>query len=327
MKRRELMFLLLGGAVATARTARAQQKAMPVIGFLSARPAGVSAPLVAAFRQGLSEAGYTEGQNVAIEYRWADGRYDRLPALAADLVGRKVDVIVASGGPPSARAAQIATATIPITFVVGTDPVELGLVASLARPGGNLTGVSMQMTELNAKRLELLSELVPQARVIALLVNPNYPGAEGIMREVQEAARATGVQILILKARTEGEIDAAFTTLVQRHVGALVVGNDSFFDSRIEQFVALAGRDAVSAIYDQREFPDSGGLMSYGTSLTSVYRQLGIYAGKILSGAKPADLPVQQPTRFELVLNMKTAKALGLTVPQSILARADEVIE
>jgi putative ABC transport system substrate-binding protein len=321
------MFLLLGGAVATARTARAQQKAMPVIGFLSARPAGVSAPLVAAFRQGLSEAGYTEGQNVAIEYRWADGRYDRLPALAADLVGRKVDVIVASGGPPSARAAQIATATIPITFVVGTDPVELGLVASLARPGGNLTGVSMQMTELNAKRLELLSELVPQARVIALLVNPNYPGAEGIMREVQEAARATGVQILILKARTEGEIDAAFTTLVQRHVGALVVGNDSFFDSRIEQFVALAGRDAVSAIYDQREFPDSGGLMSYGTSLTSVYRQLGIYAGKILSGAKPADLPVQQPTRFELVLNMKTAKALGLTVPQSILARADEVIE
>jgi putative ABC transport system substrate-binding protein len=327
MKRRELMFLLLGGAVATARTARAQQKAMPVIGFLSARPAGVSAPLVAAFRQGLSEAGYTEGQNVAIEYRWADGRYDRLPALAADLVGRKVDVIVASGGPPSARAAQIATATIPITFVVGTDPVELGLVASLARPGGNLTGVSMQMTELNAKRLELLSELVPQARVIALLVNPNYPGAEGIMREVQEAARATGVQILILKARTEGEIDAAFTILVQRHVVALVVGNDSFFDSRIEQFVALAGRDAVSAIYDQREFPDSGGLMSYGTSLTSVYRQLGIYAGKILSGAKPADLPVQQPTRFELVLNMKTAKALGLTVPQSILARADEVIE
>jgi putative ABC transport system substrate-binding protein len=327
VKRRELMFLLLGGAVATARTARAQQKAMPVIGFLSARPAGVSAPLVAAFRQGLSEAGYTEGQNVAIEYRWADGRYDRLPALAADLVGRKVDVIVASGGPPSARAAQIATATIPITFVVGTDPVELGLVASLARPGGNLTGVSMQMTELNAKRLELLSELVPQARVIALLVNPNYPGAEGIMREVQEAARATGVQILILKARTEGEIDAAFTILVQRHVVALVVGNDSFFDSRIEQFVALAGRDAVSAIYDQREFPDSGGLMSYGTSLTSVYRQLGIYAGKILSGAKPADLPVQQPTRFELVLNMKTAKALGLTVPQSILARADEVIE
>jgi putative ABC transport system substrate-binding protein len=327
MRRRELMFLLLGGAMATARTARAQRKAMPVIGYLSARPAGASASLVAAFQRGLSETGYTEGQNVAIEYRWADGRYDRLPALAADLVGRKVDVIVASGGPPSAQAAKIATATIPITFVVGTDPVELGLVASLARPGGNLTGVSMQMTELNAKRLELLSELVPRARVIALLVNPNYPGAEGILREVQEAARATGVQVLILKAGTEGEIDAAFTTLVQRHVDALVVGNDSFFDSRIEQFVALAGRHAVAAIYDQREFPDSGGLMSYGTSLTSVYRQLGTYAGKILNGAKPADLPVQQPTRFELVINMKTAKALGLTVPQSLLARADEVIE
>ena len=327
MRRRELM-LLLGGAMATARTARAQQKAMmPVIGFLSARPEGASAPLVAAFHRGLSETGYTEGQNVKIEYRWAEGRYDRLPALAADLVGRKVDVIVASGGPPSAQAAKIATATIPITFVVGTDPVELGLVASLARPGGNLTGVSMMMTELNAKRLELLSELVPQARVIALLVNPNYPGAEGIMREVQEAARATGVQVLILKARTEGEIDAAFTTLVQRHVDAIVVGNDSFFDSRIEQVVALAGRHAVPTIYDQREFPDSGGLMSYGTSLTSVYQQLGTYAGKILNGAKPADLPVQQPTTFELVINMKTAKALGLTVPQSLFARADEVIE
>jgi putative tryptophan/tyrosine transport system substrate-binding protein len=327
MKRRELMFLVLGGAMATARTARAQRKAMPVIGFLSARPAGASAPLVAAFHRGLSETGYVEGQNVKIEYRWAEGRYDRLPALAADLVGRKVDVIVASGGPPSAQAAKIATATIPITFVVGTDPVELGLVASLARPGGNLTGVSMMMTELNAKRLELLSELVPQAGVIALLVNPNYPGAEGIMREVQEAARATGVQVLILKAGTEGEIDAAFTTLVQRHVDAFVVGNDSFFDSRIEQFVALAGRHAVPAIYDQREFPDSGGLMSYGTSLTSVYRQLGTYAGKILNGAKPADLPVEQPTKFELVINLKTAKALGLTVPQTLLARADEVIE
>jgi putative ABC transport system substrate-binding protein len=327
MKRRELMFLLLGGAMATARTAHAQRKAMPVIGFLSARPEGASAALVAAFHRGLSETGYTEGQNVAIEYRWAEGRYDRLPALAADLVGRKVDVIVASGGPPSAQAAKIATATIPITFVVGTDPVELGLVASLARPGGNLTGVSMMMTELNAKRLELLSELVPQAGVIALLVNPNYPGAEEIMREVEEAARATGVQVLNLKAGTEGEIDAAFTTLVERHVDALVVGNDSFFDSRIEQLVALAGRHGVPAIYDQREFPDSGGLMSYGTSLTSVYRQLGIYAGKILNGAEPADLPVQQPTRFELVLNMKTAKALGLTTPQSILARADEVIE
>jgi putative tryptophan/tyrosine transport system substrate-binding protein len=306
---------------------RAQQKAMPVIGFLSAWLAGASASLVAAFHRGLSETCYVEGQNVKIEYRWAEGRYDRLPALAADLVDRKVDLIATSGGPSSAQAAKIATATIPITFVVGTDPVELGLVASLARPGGNLTGVSMLMTELNAKRLELLSELVPQARVIALLVNPNYPGAERIMREVQDAARATGVQVLILEARTEGEIDAAFTTLTQRHVDALVIGNDPFFDTRIGQLVALTGRHAVAAIQSGREFPDSGGLMSYGTSLSAVYRQLGISAGRILKGTKPADLPVEQPTRFELVINLKTAKALGLTVPQSILARADEVIE
>jgi len=326
MRRRELIFLL-AGAVAWPLAARAQQKAMPVIGFLSARSASVSAPLVAAFRRGLRETGFTEGQNVAIEYRWADGRYDRLPALAADLVSRKVDLIATSGGPSSAQAAKLATATIPITFVLGTDPVELGLVASLARPGANLTGVSMLMTELNAKRLELLSELVPQARVIALLVNPNYPGAEGIMREVQEAARATGVQILNLKARTEGEIDAAFTTLVQRHADALLIGNDPFFDGRIAQLVTLTGRYAVAAIQSGRDFPDSGGLMSYGTNLTAVYRQLGTYAGKILKGAKPADLPVQQPTRFELVINLKTAKALGLAVPQSLLARADEVIE
>jgi putative ABC transport system substrate-binding protein len=293
-----------------------QQKAMPVIGFLSARSSETSAPLVAAFRQGLGDTGYVEGQNVAIEYRWAEGRYDRLPAMAADLVARKVDLIATSGGPPSALAAKRATSTIPITFALGTDPVELGLVASLARPGGNLTGVSMLMTQL-----------VPQAKVIALLVNPNYPGAERIMREVQEAARATGVQVLISKARTEGEIDAAFTTLVQGHVDALVVGNDSFFDSRIEQFVALAGRYAVPAIYDQREFPDSGGLMSYGTRLEAIYRQNGVYAGRVLKGEKPADLPVQQPTKFELVINLKTAKALGLTVPQSLLQRADEVIE
>ena len=286
MRRRKFVQLAAAAAAVWPLAARAQQKVMPVIGFLSARSVGASAALVAAFREGLSETGYIEGQNVAIEYRWAEGRYDRLPALAADLVGRKVDLIATSGGPPSAQAAKRATSTIPIIFVLGTDPVELGLVASLARPGGNLTGVSMLMTELNAKRLELLSELVPQARVIALLVNPNYPGAEGIIREVQEAARATGVQILILKARTEGEIDAAFTTLVQRHADALVIGNDSFFDSRIEQFVALAGRHAVPAIYDQREFPDSGGLMSYGTSLSAVYRQLGIYAGQDSKGRR-----------------------------------------
>jgi len=324
---RRSFITLLACAAGSPIAGRAQHKAMPVIGFLSARSVGTSAALVAAFREGLSETGYFESQNVAIEYRWAEGRYDRLPALAADLVDRKVDLIATSGGPPSAQAAKRATSTIPIIFVLGTDPVELDLVASLARPGGNLTGFSMRMTELNAKRLELLSELVPRAGVIALLVNPNYPGAERIMREVQEAARATGVQVLISKARTEGEIDAAFTTLVQGHVDALVVGNDSFFDSRIEQFVALAGRYAVPAIYDQREFPDSGGLMSYGTRLEAIYRQNGVYAGRVLKGEKPADLPVQQPTKFELVINLKTAKALGLTVPQSLLQRADEVIE
>jgi putative ABC transport system substrate-binding protein len=264
---------------------------------------------------------------VTIEYRWADGRYDRLPALAADLVGRKVDLIATSGGPSAAQAAKSATATIPITFVVGTDPVGLGLVSSLARPGGNVTGVSMLTTELNAKRFELLAELVPQAKVIALLVNPSYPGAERIIQEVQQAARATGVQLDTLKAATAGEIDAAFASLVQRHADALVIGNDGFFDSRREQFVALTGRHAVPAIYQGREFPASGGLISYGTSLKGVYRQHGNYAGKILKGAKPADLPVQQPTTFELVINLKTAKALGLTVPQALLARSDEVIE
>lgn len=327
MKRRDFLAAFAAAGLRGWRLARAQQKARPVIGYLNSNSAEQTAPLLAAFRAGLKEAGYVEGDNVAIEFRWAEGHYDRLPALAADLVARKVDLIATSGGPPSARAAKNASSTIPITFVVGTDPVELGLVASLARPGGNLTGVSMLMTELNAKRLELLSKLVPQARVIALLVNPNYPGAERIIKDVREAARDKGLQLDVLKAGTEGEIDATFTTLVQRHIDALVVGNDSFFDSRRDQLVALSARDAVPALYDSRQFPDSGGLMSYGTSLTSVYLQHGIYAGKILNGAKPAELPVQQPTKFELVINLKTAKALGLAVPQLLLAQADEVIE
>ena len=329
MRRREFS-TLLGGA-ATASTvwpfaARAQQKATPVIGYLGGATPGPSAPTVAGFRQGLSETGYVEGQNVAIEYRWAEGRYDRLPALAADLVGRKVDVIVA-GADPAARAAKNATSTIPIVFIAGGDPVGEGLVASLARPGGNLTGVSFLAAELNPKRFELLSELVPQARVIALLVNPNIPATERVMRDVQEAARAKGVQLHILKASTESEIDAAFAALVQRQAGALVVSADPFFYSRREQIVALAARHAVPAIYEFREFATAGGLISYGTSLTAVFRQVGIYAGKILKGAKPADLPVVQPTTFELVINLKTAKALGLTIPPSILSRADEVIE
>ena len=324
MRRRELM-LVLGGALTAARTLRAQQKAMPVIGFLNGRSPGEAAGVVAAFRQGLSETGYVEGQNVAIEYRWAEGRYDRLRALAADLVGRQVDLI-ATGGLPPALAAKNATSTIPIVFL-GTDPIRDGLVASLARPGGNLTGFTVINVELMPKRLDLLFELVPETRVIALLVNPNNPTAETIMGDVQEAARVKGMQLDIVKAGTESEIETAFAFLVQLQAGALVVGGDPFFNSRREQLAALASRHAIPAIYEYREFPAAGGLISYGPSLTNTWREVGIYAGKILKGAKPADLPVQQPTKFELVVNLKTAKALGLTVPQSILALADEVIE
>jgi len=305
---------------------RAQQKAMPVIGYLDIGSPGPGAPYVAAFHQGLSETGYVEGQNLAIEYRWAEGRYDRLPGMAADLVGRNVDVIK-TGGTSAILAVKSATSTIPIVFLGGGDPVAAGLVASLARPGGNLTGVTFMSTELMPKRLELLSELVPESKVIALLANPDNPAAERIIRDVQEAARVKGVQLPILKAGTEGEIDTAFATLVELHAGALVVGGDPFFGNWREQLVALASRHAVPAIYTRREFAASGGLISCGPSLTAGFRQTGIYAGKILKGAKPADLPVQQPTRFELVINLKTAKALGLTVPQTLLARADEVIE
>jgi putative tryptophan/tyrosine transport system substrate-binding protein len=327
MRRRDLAASLAATAAAWPRPGYAQQKAMPVIGFLSSVSPGPLASSVAAFRHGLSETNYIEGQNVAIEYRWAEGHYDRLPALAADLVGRNVDVIAADTV-PSARAAKSATSTIPIVFAGGIDPVAAGLVASLARPGGNLTGVTFMMTELLPKRFELLSELVPQAGVIVLLVNPNNPNTtEPMMRDVPEAARAKGLRLQILKASSESEIDTAFPTLGRLHAGALIVGADAFFFNRRDQLVALASRHAVPTIYDAREFTAAGGLISYGASLTAAYRQLGVYVGKILNGAKPADLPVQQPTTFELVINLKTAKALGLTVPQSILARADEVIE
>jgi putative ABC transport system substrate-binding protein len=299
---------------------------MPVIGFLGVSTATLYASRIAAFHQGLSEIGYVEGQNLAIEYRWAEGRYDRLPALAADLVGRNVALIAATGGDFSARAAKNATSTIPIVFTGGGDPVANGLVPSLARPGGNLTGVTIMAIELLPKRLELLSELVPQARVIALLANPNA-GAGRILGDAEEAARAKGLQLHILNASTEGEIDAAFASLVQVHAGALVIANDPFFSSRRDWLIALASRYAVPAIYGFRDFAEAGGLISYGTSRTGVYRQVGIYAGKILKGAKPGDLPVQQPAIFELLINLKTAKALGLTVPPSLLARADEVIE
>jgi putative ABC transport system substrate-binding protein len=327
MRRIGLAVVLALSLLIAPLAAVAQQKAMPVIGVLNSTfPDPSSAPFMAAFRQGLSEAGYVEGQNLAIEYRWAEGHYDRLPALAADLVGRKVDLIMASN-PPSALAAKSATSTIPIVFRGGDDPVRAGLVASLARPGGNLTGVSIVPNELTAKRLEMLSELVPRARVIALLMNPNNANAERVIRDVQEAARTKGLQLHVLKARSESEIDTAFASLVQLHAGALVVGADPFLTGRREQLVALASRRAVPSIYAWREFAASGGLISYGPSLTSAFRLVGHYAGKILKGAKPADLPVEQPTKFELVINLKTAKALGLTIPPLLLGRADQVIE
>ena len=322
---RRCFIALLGAAITAAPALRAQQKDMPLIGYLAL--GAWSTALTAAFRQGLSETGYVEGRNVAIEYRGAEGDYDWLPGMAAELVGRKVDLIVARGGLPSVLAAKNATSTIPIVFTSGDDPVAAGLVASLARPGGNLTGFSFLLGEMEPKRFELLSELVPQVGVFALLVNPNSPRTEGIIRDVQEAAHAKRVQLQILKASTETEIDSAFASSVELHAGAFVVSIDPFFYGRREQLVTLAARHAIPAIYGFREFAAAGGLISYGANLAAIYRQEGIYAGKILKGAKPADLPVQQPTIFELVVNLKTANALGLTVPPSILGRADEVIE
>ena len=329
MRRRDFIAVVAGVAAAGWPLAgRAQQKATPVIGVLGVGASPPGSRGTEPLRQGLSETGYVEGQNLTIEERWAVGRIDRLPALAADLVGRKVDVIVARGD-PAALAAKEATSTIPIVFNAGADPVLQGLVTSLARPGGNLTGVTFFASDLGPKRLELLSELVPQAKMIALLVNPipNVPATESGIRDLQEAARPNALQLHILKASTESEINAAFAALVQRPADALVVFPDPFFSSRREQLVALAARHAVPAIYEFPEFATAGGLISYGASLSAVLRQMGIYAGKILKGAKPADLPVVRPTTFELVINLKTAKALGLTVPPSLLARADEVIE
>ena len=328
MDRRTFIRGAAGTALVWPLVSGAQQKpAMPVIGYLSGGSPDFYAPYVAAFRQGLSETGYVEGQNLAIEYRWADGRYDRLPAFAADLVGRRVDVIAASGGDLSSRAAKAATSTIPIVFTSGGDPVADGRVASLGRPGGNLTGVRLFAIGLDPKRLELLSELVPRARLIAMLVNPKNANTEGVIRDMPESARARGVQLHILKASIESEIDTAFAAIAQLRAGALLVDPDPFIDSRREQIVALAARHAVPAIYAWREFAAAGGLISYGTSIAVVYRQLGVYTGRILKGDKPADLPVLQPTQFELVINRKTAKTLGLTIPQSLLVRADEVIQ
>ena len=323
--RRTLISLVVGAAT-WPLAVHAQQKAMPVIGFL-----GISSPAfyetrLDAFRQGLSDTGRVEGQNLTIEYRWAEGNYDRLPALAAELVGRKVDAIVAAAS-PAALAAKRATLTIPIVFVAFGDPVAAGLAASLARPGGNITGISVMSVELIPKRLELLSELVPQVKVIALLVNPNNSYTERIIADAQKSARAKGVVLQILRAGVESEIDTAFASLNQLGAGALLVGADPFLQNQREQLVALATRYAVPTISESREFAEAGGLISYGPSILDTYRQAGMYLGRILKGERPADLPVQQPTRFELVVNLKTAQSLGLKVSRSILARADEVIE
>jgi putative ABC transport system substrate-binding protein len=325
---RRAFIAALGGAAASwPLVARAQQVAVPVIGFLSRGLPGSGGPLLAAFRQGLSETGHTAGQNVTVEYHWVE-ELDRLPAMAADFVDRKVDLILAIAD-PTARVAKNTSSTIPIVFFISGDPVADGLVASLARPGGNLTGVTLFGGELNPKRLELLCELVPRVRLIALLMNPNFPrdGAAQALSSMLEAARAKGVRLHILNATSESEIDAAFATLVELQASALIIDQDLFFFSRREQIGALAARHSVPAIYYRREFVAAGGLMSYGPNFATAYRQVGIYVGKILKGAKPADLPVLQPTQFELVVNLKAAKALGLTVSPSLLVSADELIE
>jgi ABC-type uncharacterized transport system substrate-binding protein len=326
MRRRDFI-TLLGGAAAWPLAARAQQGGLRVIGFLSGGSAWELAYLAAAFRQGLGDTGYIEGRDVFIEYRWAEGHYDRLPTLAADLVGRRVAVIAATGGISSVLAAKAATATIPIVFTAGTDPVKFGVVASVNRPGGNVTGVVFFNNELGPKRLQVVRELAPNAAVLAMIVNPKNPNTEFDVQQMRSAAQHIGLPILILNASSERELDAAFAQLVEQRAGAVIVNSDPYFISRRDQLVAAAAHNAVPAIYDLREFVAAGGLISYGTSIAEAYHHAGIYTGRILKGDKPADLPVQQSTKFELVINLKTAKALRIEVPATLLARADEVIE
>jgi putative ABC transport system substrate-binding protein len=327
MKRREFITLLGGAAASWPLATRAQQPAMPVVGFLSSGSADTYAHFFSAFLQSLNQAGYFEGRNVAIEYRWAEGQYDRLPAMAAELARRQVAVIVASGGLPPTLAAKAVTSTIPIVFSSVDDPVKAGLAISLNRPGRNATGMSLFTGVLAAKQLELLRELVPNAAVVAVLVNPDNPNAESHLHEMQEAARVLGLKLYVLNARSERDFDPAFATIVQRRIGALVVGADALFNSRRDQLVVLAARSAVPTISQFREFPVGGGLISYGANVADGYRQLGVYTGRILKGDKVGDLPVVQPTKFDFVINRKTAKMLGIDIPATLLARADEVIE
>jgi putative ABC transport system substrate-binding protein len=327
MKRREFITLLGGAAAAWPLTARAQQPAMPIVGFLSGRSSADSVEEVKGFHRGLAETGHVEGKNITIEFRWADGHYDRLPALATELVGHRVAVLAAVGGGASGLAAKSVTSTIPIVFASGGDAVKIGLVASLNRPGGNVTGVNIIFGALGAKRLELLHELIPAASAIAMLVNPNYPSAPIEVQDVEVAGRKLGLKVHIFNARTESEIEPAFTGLVEQKGSGLLVADDPFLQGQRDRIARLAEHHAIPAIYFSRDFVDAGGLMSYGPNLVDVYRLVGLYTGRILKGEKPADLPVQQPTKYSLVVNLKTAKALGLDVPPTLLALADEVIE